>query len=884
MKGQWRIAPLSAPVLWLFAKSLSSGIESRSTRRNESPQAFVGAIFSRRLRPVQAARARVSGENEGKLGSRSGIICCLIALGVFLSLAFSTVPAAAQDFVPHGSIKLEYEEDHEKTGSVKTERSTITQDYEITFDGYIWRHDFLTFQSSFTYGDTMDDDSESGESRDRDVDLYDITADILPDWPTPMLVEARKNIIILNSDDSLDTRSEEDTYRFEWQALYAKLPQLNFEFERIDEEGKEIGADLVTSKTQRDSYNFTATDTIFGRAQLQFEYDRDEDRDELAGTEDVSEAYLVTAEIEPSSNLRVDITLEYRTNDQESSTVINSVALREDVDSIVAFSFFDANQPALNSIGDHMAIPLTSGGAPDFIGAWPPEIIGSPITIDDVNNNEVTFSDAIPSDEMVVIEYQTQDGTRYFDIYRGDNNADTFLLTVTQVVISEGFDDFLVFAEYISIGGGLVTLDFAPLASPEPIDSTQFSAAIPPLQNVDVSIEYNTRSRRHFVDDFPNVDIEQSGTEFDLTRISSGQDEERLFDIEISYLPTAELDLNFRYEFNETENETEIVTEHSWEATMKYFFTDRLTSTTDLSYDREETDLKFNPDVDDPDLANQETPTSEEWNYRTQLEYSRPLGWAVLDASYEYEFDTREDEGVSKTDSTTHLVELDLTAGRTKGTASLEYDRQEDEDFETGETKWATEFGFEVSVENKQPFGALTFTTTLEYEYELDEEKDADDFTKNTYSIDEDVDYKNISLTTSAQYQDEESGESWSKELDLEAEVDYAPFGWLDISAGTNWTNTKTEQEDSTQTDAFIEGDVGFDIGPSASIEFGVRREWLWDDPGEDEKSFEFDAKFSYIYAAVTATLELDYDRTEFNGDSEDTENYGFTVTVERDF
>ena len=810
------------------------------------------------------------------MGSRPEIKFYAIAVGAFALLLCSTTPVVAQDFQPHGSIKLEYEEDHEKTGSKSTESSTRSQEYEISFDGYIWRHEFLTFQSSFSYSDTMDDDSESGESRDRDIDLYDISLDILPDWPTPMKVEVKKNVVKLNSESSLDTRSEENTYRFELHTLYTRIPVLNFEFERIDDEGEEIGEGLITDDTQRDSYRFTASESIFGRGQLQFEYERDEDRDNLADTEDVSNTYIGTGELEVSSNLHVDVTVEYRKNENESSIIINSVALREDIDSIVAFSFFDATRPPSNSIGDHIAIPLTSGGALDFSG-W--TLSGFTTTVDDVNNSEVTFNDSIPDDVMVVIQYQTLDGTQYFDIYLGDNNADTFILTVTQVVIEDGFDDYLVFAEYVSTGGGVVTLDFSPQTSPRPIDSTQF-----PLPNVDISIEYNTRSRSHFIDDFPNIDLEQSGNEFDLSRVSPGLDEERLFSIEISYLPTVDLDLNFGYEYNETEDEAQITRDQLWEATMKYRFSDRLSATADISYDKAETDNKFNPDVDDPTLEGQKTPSTEEWNYKAKLDYSRSLSWADLTASYEYQLDTSEEEGVSQTDSTTHTIEADMTAGLTKGSASVEYNRQEDDDLAIGESTWATEFGFDVTVENTRNLGQSTLTTKLGYEYELDKGEDTDDFTRNTYSIEEGVDYMNVSLSTSAEYGDEESGESWTKELDLEADVDYAPFPWLDVSAGTSWTKTKTEVDESTKTDSFIEGDMTFGIGPSASIEFGARQTWTWDDPGEDEKSFEFDAKFTYTYAEAKATLEFDYDTTEFNGESEATENYGFSVSIERDF
>lgn len=808
------------------------------------------------------------------MGSRLGIRRCTAGLALLLASAFAATPAVAEDFVPHGSIKLEYERDYEKRGDEKKEQSSFRQEYEFTFDGYIWRHDFLTFESSFSYRDTMEDDSTQGDSRDRDVDLYDITAHLLPDWPTPMTIEVKKNIIILNSDQTLDTRSEEDTYRFQLQVLDERVPEMDFEFERIDDVGSEIGENITTEDTQRDTYRFTISDTVFERAQLKFEYQRDEDRDNMAGTEDVSNAYIATATADLSSNLIIDVTAEYRTNDrkgsQEISTVVSSFALREDVDSVVAVSFYDATLPALDEIGDHMAILLTSG-ALDFTD-WTPS--GFTTTIDDVNNNQLTFDDPIDADVMVVIEYQTQDSRTYFDIYRGDGIADTFLLTVTQVVITEGFDDYLVFAEYISIPGGLVTLDFTPLTAPEPIDSAF------PLTNVDVSIEYNTRSGNHFVDDFSGVDITQSGAGFDeqpenefvLSRISTAEDdEERLFEIEISYLPTPLLDLNFRYEFDETENETEKTTEHSWEAKMKYLFTDRLTSTTELSYDRDKTD-------------GEEDTASDEWNYMTKLEYTRPLGWGDLDASYEFEFDTREDEDVSGTDSTTHSIDADLTMGRTKFSSELEYDREEKNDFITGESTWATEFGFDIKAENKRTFRNAGLTTTLEYEYEIDKIKGEGDFTRNTYSFDEDIDYKNVSLETSAEYQDEESGEGWTKELELDAEVKYTPFAWLDLSSGINWTKTENEQDDSTGTDVFIEGDIHYQIGPSATVELGARREWLRDNPGENEKSFEFDAKISYIYAEFKATLELDYDRSDFDGESDNTEDYGFTVTLEREF
>ena len=808
--------------------------------------------------------------------NRSEMRFCAVALGAITLLLLSTTSVVAQDFEPHGTVAFEYEESHEKRGSEKSESSTISQEYTLDFDGYIWRREFVLFQSSFSYSDTMGDDSDSGESRDRDVGVYDISADILPDWPTPMRVEVSKNIVIVNSDDALDTRSEEDTYRFEWQAVSPRFPKLNFEFERVDDQGEEIGAGLVTDDTQRDSYRFKVSETIFGRAQIQFDYERDEDRNNLEDTEDVSNAYVVTGDIEVSSNLRVDMTAEYRENENESSMVVSSVALREEVDFIAAFSFYDADLPVFNSIGDHIAIPLTSGGALDFSG-WTPS--GFMTTVNNVNNNEITFNDPIPSDDMVVIEYQTQDGTRYFDIYRGNDSADTFVLTVTQVFITERFDDYLVFARHVSIGGGRVTLSFTPLTSPEPIDSGPF-----PLQDVDVSIEYNTRSRSHIVDDFRNVDIEQSGTEFDLSRDNPGHDEERTFDIDISYLPTAALDLNFSYSFNEAENETEVATEHSWEAAMKYSFTERLVNATDVSYDRNQTKFKFNPDVDDPTTVEEETPLSENWKYSTAFEYSRPLRWADLDTSYEYEFDTSEDDGVSKSESTTHSADLDLTAGRTKGSTSVEHNRDDDKDLVTGESTWATKFSFDLSLENKRPFGLLLVSSSLGYEYEHDEAEDTEDITKNTYSIDEDFDYLNLSVGTSAEYSDEESGESWSKELSLDLDADYAVFSWLDLSAGTSWTKTKNELETSTNTDAFIDANIGFDIGSMASAEFGIHREWTWDDPGEDEKSFEFDAKFTCTYAQVKATLDFDYGKTEYNGDSENSEDYGFSVSVERDF
>jgi hypothetical protein len=405
------------------------------------------------------------GDNEGndtKLGFQAAVKACLATFILMCIYIFIATPAAAQDFRPHGSIKLEYGEEHDKEGDEKTERSTITQDYELQLDGYIWRHEFLTFQSSFGYNDTMDDDSEQGESRDRNIDYYDISASILPDLWMPLVVEAKKNVILLDSDESEDTESEEDTYRLEWRLINQRIPEIDFEWERIEEVTEETGTDLTTSDTQRDTYRFTASDTIFGKA------------------EDERNTFILSGTADVSSNLRIDVTGEYRTNTLESSMVTNSLALREDVDSVVGVSFWDATQPGLNSIDTHIAIPLTPGGALDFSG-WTPS--GFATTIDDVDNNQITFTVPIPSDVMVVIEYQTQDLSTYFDIYLGDDNADTYSLTVTQVVITEGFDDYLVFAEYVSISGGLVTLDFNPLTDPEPISSLGF-----PLQDVDVTI------------------------------------------------------------------------------------------------------------------------------------------------------------------------------------------------------------------------------------------------------------------------------------------------------------------------------------------------------------------------------------------------------------
>jgi hypothetical protein len=722
----------------------------------------------------------------------------------------------------------------------------------------------------------MDDDSEQGESRDRNIDYYDISASILPDLWMPLVVEAKKNVILLDSDESEDTESEEDTYRLEWRLINQRIPEIDFEWERIEEVTEETGTDLTTSDTQRDTYRFTASDTIFGKAQIKFEYEREEDRNNLEDTEDERNTFILSGTADVSSNLRIDVTGEYRTNTLESSMVTNSLALREDVDSVVGVSFWDATQPGLNSIDTHIAIPLTPGGALDFSG-WTPS--GFATTIDDVDNNQITFTVPIPSDVMVVIEYQTQDLSTYFDIYLGDDNADTYSLTVTQVVITEGFDDYLVFAEYVSISGGLVTLDFNPLTDPEPISSLGF-----PLQDVDVTIDYNTRSRNHFSDEFFNLDLEQSGNEFDLSRISPGEDEERLFEIEISYLPIPPLDLNFRYEFNETENEEETATDQSVDVKANYIFTDRLTNSTDLSYKHDTMDFSFNPDVSDPGVAAAEEPVNEEWNFTTEFDYSRPVPWGELDLSYQYEFDTREEKDMQETDKMTHSVDADLTMTRTKLTNQLEYRREEEDDLTNGESTWSTEFSYNIKLENKQPFRSAGLMTTLEYEYELDKNKGEDDFIKNTYSFGEEIDYRNVSFDTSVEYLDEERGDEWTKELSWDSEISYDPFSWLDLKAGFDWTDTENDQEETTESGAFIEGDFSYKIGRSATLELGARQEWLWDDPGEDETSFEFDAKLTYTYAEIKATVEFDYQLTEFNEDSDDTEDYGFTVSLERQF
>jgi hypothetical protein len=812
-----------------------------------------------------------------KFGFQAAAKACLAVLILLSISSYMELPAAAQDFRPHGSVTFEYEEDHDKSGDESTERSTFSQEYQVDLSGYIWRHEFLIFDSSFGYSDTMDDDSEQGESRDRNIDYYDITANVLPDLWMPLILEAKKNVVLLDSDESADSETEKDDYRVEWRLLNERIPEMIFEWERADDFAEEDGVDLPTTDTQRDTYRFSAEEAFLGRLLMSFEYEREEDRDNLQDTEDVRNTYVVSAAADISSNLRIDARAEYRTNELETATVINSLALREDVDSILGVTFYDATLPAFNSIDGHIAVPLTPGGVPNFSG-WPVPL--PPVTtVDDVNNNVVTFAAPIPIDVMVVIAYQTQDSTTYFDIYLGDDVADTYSLTVTQAVITEGFNDYLVFAEYISITDGLVTLNFAPLTIPEPIDSQPF-----PLTDVDVTIDYNTRSRNHFSDEFFDLDIEQSGNEFDLSRVNPGEDEERLFQIEISYLPIPPLDLNFEYEFNETTNEGETTTEQSVDVAMKYVFTDRLTNATDLSYKTDKTDFSFNPDADDPAAADAEEPKTEEWNYTTSFEYTRPTRWGILDLGYEYQFDTREEENTNLSEKVTHSVDADLAMARTKYSSQVEYQEKEDEDFTTGESTRDTEFSFGFEVENQQTFRGAGLTTTFGYDYELDKTDGEDDFTKNNYFLDEAIDFQRVTIDLSLEYLDEEQGDSWTEELGWDSEVRYDPFPWLDLGAGFDWTNTENEEDDSTNSGAFIEGDFYFDIGRSATLEFGARQEWTWDDPGEDERSFEFDAQVTYEIAEVRATFEFDYQVRRFNEDSEDTDDYGFRISLERDF
>jgi hypothetical protein len=565
--------------------------------------------------------------------------------------------------------------------------------------------------------------------------------------------------------------------------------------------------------------------------------------------------------------------VEYNDNEQESSTVVTSQAIREDVDSIFSFNFYDANA---NNIGDHIAIPLTQSGNLDFTD-WVPS--GFVTTVDNVNNNEVTFADPVPDDVIVVIGYQTQDSTRYADIYLGDDTADTFPLKVTQVIITDSFTDYLVFAEYYSIAGGEVALDFSPLTEPEPIDSGAF-----PLQDVDVAIVYNTRSGNHFEDEFQNMNIDQTGTTFDLTRVAVGQDEQFLFELEIGYLPSPEVDINVKYEFEETEDPAETTTEQEIESTVKTAFFSRFLTTTELSYLTETSDFSNDPDVvgGTPGLIDNQT--SEEWDFSNEIEYTHPLSWTTLAFTYEFEYNLREEEFSSDNDIRTHTFDLDFLLARTDLTNIFEYEIENTDNVAPTEDTWAKEFSYEFSAENKQRFKGAELTTTLEYEYELDQEKDDDDFTKSTYLFEEEIAFRKITFETSLEYQDEERGDEWTKELESDSEVTYEPFGWLELTAGLDWINTETEEDDSTETDFFLEADFERRVGRSGTFELGAKQEWLREDPGENESTFEVDAKFTYEIAKFTATFEAEYERSEFDADSDDTEDYSFKVTLERQF
>jgi hypothetical protein len=813
------------------------------------------------------------GEEEIQLREQFGIRRSGVGLVLLLFLALNASAARAEDFRPHGSIKLEYENERDKTGSETTETSTFSQDYEVQFQGYIWRRDFVTFDSLFGYSDSMTDDSEAGESRDRDIDFYDVTAVILPEWPAPLTFYTKKNLILLDSDGSPSSESWDDTYRLNWHVTHGRLPEIEIEFERTENFSEEPSLDTTTSDSRDDIYELIVSKTYGRIADLKFEYRRNESVDNLERTEDVSNSVSLSGASEISSNFQLDARVEYNDQNQESSLVATNLAMREDVDAVTGILYFDA---VAGDIGNHMAVELTPSGNPDFTG-WTPSAFSTTISL--VNNSQITFDDAIPGDVMVVIEYQTQDGFQYFDIYRGDDTADTYGLTVTQVIIADVFDDFLVFAEYIDASSSSVNLDFSAISDPEPISSLGW-----PIEDVDVTIAYNTRSRSHFEDDFRNVDIEQTGTSFDLTKVRPGETEDFLFNIEISYLPIPPLDFNLRYEFTTAEDESETTTDHSIDGSVATAFFERLHTTTDLSYLHKAIDHNLDPDIVGDPTGMIEKETSEEWRFRNNVEYGGPLPWGTYVVNYEFSYELREEDRTGSSDNMSHTVDFDLLLGRTDIKNKWKYDESTADNIAPAEDTWDKEFNYRFGLEHQRSLWAASSNTNLEYDYKLDKSKDSEDSTTVKYSFEEEIAYKQATFTTLLEHNDDKSGDDWTKKWMSDTEIQYSPFRWLDLTSGYDWTRTEDELETGTETQLFIEADIHRSFARTGTFELGIRKDWLTDDRGENESTFGIDASVTYNYADVDISFEADYEQTMFDGESDDTENISFAITLERQF
>ncbi|MBI5115460.1 hypothetical protein HZA56_03220 [Candidatus Poribacteria bacterium] len=805
------------------------------------------------------------GSKLWRIGSATGLV-------FLLAFFVKQKAAAAADFRPYGSVRLEYEVEKEKTGDETVDRTTFTQEYKLQFDGYIWRRDFVTFQTYFSYDDSMEDDSDKGESRDRDINLYEITANVMPEWPTPLTLYTKKHLILLDSEQSANTETVEDTYRINWRILHEKLPEMQFEFERILETTEDTDAGVETTDARHDNFLFNATRTFAGRTSLKFEYQDERDSNAIDDTEDIRQTYVLSGTSEPVSNLRIEARAEFIDETKESASVVTSLAVREDVDAITQVTFFDATA---NNIGDHIAVPLTALGDPDF-SDWVLSTFSSNVEL--VNNNEIKFVVAPRDDVVVVIEYETQDGQQYFDIYLGDGTTQTFALTVTKVIVSTVTDDFMVFADYFNISGGQVTLDFSGVTQPEPIATGPF-----PIQDVDVTIAYNTRSGNHFEDEFLNVDIQQTGTTFDLTRISPGEGQSILAEMEITYLPIPSVEQKLRYEFDGTSESDKDTTDHLIKSTTKCILAKGLINTTELSYEQDVTNFERLPDVvgDPADLVDRTEMV--EWNFSNEVEYTRLLSWATLEVDHTLDLETREEKATRQTDTINNALDLSLLMGRTKLTNKIEYDVENtDEQTQTPDSK-KRQFTYDLKAENRQAFRGAALDTTLEYKFELDRNSGEDDNTRHNYLFEEEVKYKAISFETSLEYEDESQGDKFTKELESDSELRYKPLRWLELKSGLDWINTRTEQDNGSETTYFLEGDVNYALGRAARFELGARQEWVKDELGENEDTLELDARVSYIYAKAKATLEIDYDRTDFE-ETDDKEDLSVKLTVERSF
>jgi hypothetical protein len=280
------------------------------------------------------------------------------------------------------------------------------------------------------------------------------------------------------------------------------------------------------------------------------------------------------------------------------------------------------------------------------------------------------------------------------------------------------------------------------------------------------------------------------------------------------------------------------------------------------------------------------------------------VNYGTWDFKYELEFGTSESTDKSETflagaseglvttktesEQTTHTIDADLLMGPTDVTNKFKLDFQEEKSAEGSESE---DFNYEFKIEHKRDVKNVDTVTTFEYKYELNTAKGEKDSTRHSYSIKEQLEYAEISFKTTLDYETNENESGNDNELKSDSELKYDPYEWLELESGFTWTKTQSDpSEESTDMEFFVEGKIQYDITASAAVEFGARQEWLWADsndpesPGEDETTSGLDAKLTYTYAEVKATLELDYTTTKYSGDSDETEDYGFKLSVERQF